>query len=40
MPFYEQAIRLRRWDDEAKDETFASTPFNSFSRFVEDVCNV
>ncbi len=39
-PFYEHAIRLRRWDDEAKDETFASTPFNSFSRYVEDVCNV
>jgi len=37
-PFYEQAIRLRRWDDEAKDEKLASTPFNSFSGYVEDVC--
>ncbi|MBN0988246.1 HD domain-containing protein [Amphritea pacifica] len=38
-PFYEQAIRLRRWDDEAKDEQLASTPFSSFSQKIAEVCN-
>ena len=37
-PFHEQAIRLRRWDDEAKDDELVSTPFTSFKRYLEDVC--
>ncbi|WP_428035341.1 phosphonate degradation HD-domain oxygenase [Amphritea sp.] len=37
-PFHEQAIRLRRWDDEAKDETLSTTPFTCFSHYLEEVC--
>ncbi|WP_299199860.1 hypothetical protein [uncultured Amphritea sp.] len=36
-PFHEQAIQLRRWDDEAKDDMLASTPFASFSHYLESV---
>lgn len=37
-PFHEQAMQLRRWDDEAKDDTLASTPFFSFSAYLQEVC--
>lgn len=29
-PFYQQAIKLRRWDDEGKDPALAATPFSDF----------
>lgn len=35
-PFYQQAIKLRRWDDEGKDPALAAAPFADFLADLQD----
>ncbi|MCV6610991.1 MAG: HD domain-containing protein [Amphritea sp.] len=38
-PFYQQAIKLRRWDDEGKDPELTATPFSDFKEDLESALN-
>ena len=37
QPFYQAAVRLRRWDDGAKDPTMVTPPISHFANYVRAV---
>ena len=36
-PHFERAVRLRRWDDEAKDPALETPPIGHFARYIDEV---
>lgn len=38
-PYFDAAIKLRRWDDEGKDPELASLPFNRYDEFMQVALN-
>jgi len=36
-PFSQDAVRLRKWDDEAKDPNFVTPPISYFAQFIQEV---
>ena len=37
LPFWQEAVRLRRWDDEAKDPTMVTPSLSHFAKYVREV---
>ena len=37
LPFWQDAVRLRKWDDEAKDPNFVTPPLSHFAKYVREV---
>ena len=37
LPFWQDAVRLRKWDDEAKDPSFVTPPLSHFAKYVREV---
>ena len=36
-PFSQDAVRLRKWDDEAKDPDFVTPPVSHFAKYIQEV---
>ncbi len=39
-PHYERAVRLRRWDDKAKDPTLQTPPIEHFARYLDEAAGL